>query len=194
MSEFSIYLTLGAEHITDPRGYDHILFIIALAATYMLKDWRPVAVLVTAFTIGHSITLVMATLDLVQVSSEWIEFLIPLTIFLTCVFNYFQTFDENKKPSSLNRYLIALSFGLIHGLGFSNFLRGLLGKETSIIEPLLAFNIGLELGQLAIVFGTLTVTSVFVTLLRVKRREWMLLLTGAAGGMSIIMMLERLPF
>lgn len=194
MSEFSVYLSLGLDHITDLQGYDHILFIVALAAIYLLKDWKQVAVLVTAFTIGHSVTLALATLDAVNVSSEWIEFLIPITIFLTCIFNYFQKFERRKKPSSGGRYIVALLFGLIHGLGFSNFLRALLGKETSILEPLLAFNIGLELGQLAIVFITLILTSVMVVILNVKRREWMLLLSGAAGGISFIMILERLPF
>ncbi len=194
MSDFSIYLSLGAEHITDPNGYDHILFIIALAAIYTFREWKQVAILVTAFTIGHSITLALATLQVVSVSSAWIEFLIPVTILLTSIFNYFHKEEANKKSSVGGRYVTALFFGLIHGLGFSNFLRSLLGKETSLFEPLLAFNIGLELGQLLIVAAILLIALLFVGVLQVKRREWVLLLSGAAGGMSLVMMLERIPF
>jgi len=192
MSEFSIYLTLGFEHIADINGYDHILFIIALAAIYQFSDWKKVLVLVTAFTIGHSITLALATLNIVNVDSTWIEFLIPATILLTSIFNYFQS----DKPSSFSqsRYLTALVFGLIHGLGFSNYLRSLLGQEENIFTPLLAFNVGLEIGQILIVFTILILTFIFSNILQVKRREWMLLLSGAAGGVAITMMMERMPF
>lgn len=196
MSEFSTYFWLGITHITDPEGYDHILFIVALTAVYLLKDWRQVFILVTAFTLGHSVTLALATLNLVSVSSAWVEFLIPLSIFITCFFNYFKHFKthQGQKDRSLTRYLVAIFFGLIHGLGFSNFLKALLGSETSIFQPLLAFNLGLEIGQIAIVLASLLLTAIFVSFLKVKRREWMLLLSGAAGGISFLMMLERLPF
>ncbi len=197
MSEFYLYLKLGAEHITDPQGYDHILFIVALAAIYTFREWKPLVLLVTAFTIGHSITLALATLQILTISTEWVEFLIPVTIVLTCVFNYFHKENtRNRRPKGFQvsrRYLAALFFGLIHGLGFSNFLRALLGSESSLVKPLLAFNLGLEFGQLFIVCVLMLCAALFVTVGQMPRREWQLLLSGAAGGISFLMILERLP-
>ncbi|MBT28578.1 HupE/UreJ family protein [Chondrinema litorale] len=190
MSEFQLFLQMGFEHISDPNGYDHILFILALCAVYQPADWKQVLVLVTAFTLGHSITLALATMQLVNVNGELIEFLIPVTIFLTAVFNYFH--DSKKTVQKINqRYFVALFFGLIHGLGFSNYLRSLLGKDESIFTQLLAFNIGLELGQLMIVAIIMLFTFLFGNIGNVKKREWNLLLSGAAGGIAFIMMLER---
>jgi len=193
MSEFQLFLQMGFEHIADVNGYDHILFLVALCAVYQPNDWKKLLILVTAFTIGHSITLALATLQIVNVSSDLIEFLIPVTIFLTAVFNYFH--NDRKKINKMNsRYWVALFFGLIHGLGFSNYLRSLLGKDESIISQLLAFNIGLELGQLMIVFFILVLTFIFIGIGSVKKREWNLLLSGAAGGIALTMMLERSIF
>ncbi len=193
MSEFQLFLQMGFEHIADPKGYDHILFIIALCAVYQPKDWKKLLILVTAFTIGHSVTLALATLQIVNVSSELIEFLIPVTIFLTAIFNYFNNDRKSRKKMS-SRYWLALFFGLIHGLGFSNYLRSLLGKDESIISQLLAFNIGLELGQIMIVVIIFIFTFLFSGIGSVKKREWNLLLSGAAGGIAFTMMLERSVF
>ncbi|MGB3586189.1 MAG: HupE/UreJ family protein, partial [Tunicatimonas sp.] len=151
MSTFSLYFNLGLTHILDILGYDHILFVVALCALYMLRDWRKVLILITAFTIGHSITLALATLNIIQVNVALIEFLIPVTIFITAVSNILRS-QKNVSPSRVQlNYAYALFFGLIHGMGFSNYLRSLLGKEEDITVPLLAFNLGLELGQIVIV-------------------------------------------
>ena len=191
MEAFWVYFQLGFEHISDVNGYDHILFIIALCAVYQIKEWKSLVILITAFTVGHSITLALATLQLISVSSEWVEFLIPVTIFLTCIFNFHYKEKRQRKRRGL-RYWVAVFFGLVHGLGFSNYLRALLGKEESIFSPLLSFNLGLEIGQLMIV-GLLLILSFLFISLKVKQREWLLLLSGAAGGISFIMMLERIP-
>ena len=190
MSEFQLFLQMGFEHISDPNGYDHILFILALCAVYQPKDWKQILVLVTAFTLGHSITLALATLQIVNVSGDVIEFLIPVTILITAIFNYFHHSSRSNQKMN-KRYLVALFFGLIHGLGFSNYLRSLLGKDESIFTQLLAFNIGLELGQLMIVAFILLFTFIFENMGKVKKREWNLLLSGAAGGIAFIMMMER---
>lgn len=196
MNEFSIYLQLGFDHITDPNGYDHIIFITALCAIYQLKDWRKVLILITAFTIGHSITLALATLNYIQYRTEVIEFLIPVTILLTAFTNIFQKsqpeslFTEDIPQTSVPRYLMALFFGLIHGMGFSNYLRSLLGKEASIFKPLLAFNVGLELGQLLIVLIILTISWVLVSVLKVKKHDWKLVLSGAVAGIALILIKE----
>ena len=188
MSDFEIYLPLGFQHITDLKGYDHILFVIALCAIYRLKDWKKVALLVTAFTIGHSITLALATLNFITYSTKLIELLIPITIVLTCLINFFHKSAEYsldvEKPSFF-RYPVAMAFGLIHGMGFSNYLRSLLGTEQSIWQPLLAFNIGLEIGQLVIVVIVLIISSLLLDILRVKKHNWNLILSGIVLGIAL---------
>lgn len=192
MDIFQLYLGLGFEHIADPRGYDHILFVATLCGIYLFPQWKKVLILITAFTIGHSITLALATLKFVHISSDLIEFLIPVTIFITALANILQKQTRFSKRLHLFKYLTAMLFGLIHGLGFSNFLRSLLGMEQSIVKPLLAFNIGLEIGQLAIVAAIMLLAFVFVKILKAPHREWNLVLSGAGLGISLIMSIERL--
>lgn len=194
MSTFQLYLQLGIEHIADFKGYDHILFISTLCAVYLFKQWRQVLVLVTAFTIGHTTTLALATLHIIHFSSKWIEFLIPVTIFLTSVGNMFERNDMVKPGSQHFKYGAAMFFGLIHGLGFSFYLRSLLGIEHSIVLPLFAFNVGIELGQLIIVSFVLTLTFILVNWLKFARREWSLVLSGAGMGISLILISQRIPW
>jgi hypothetical protein len=200
MSEFTLYLQTGLEHILDAKGYDHILFVLALCSIYRVKDYKKLLWLVTAFTIGHSITLALATLKIVTVNSVWIEFLIPITIILTCISNLFytpnQTIGIGREKSDtpfILRYLFALFFGLIHGLGFSNFLLALLGKQASISLPLLAFNIGLEIGQLLIVLVFLFITTVFA-MLGSKQRDFVLVVSGIIVGFSCHLLIEKWIF
>ncbi len=192
MNSFQAYLILGFDHITDLNGYDHILFIVALCAIYHLSEWRRILVLVTAFTIGHSITLAIATLQLFQYRADVIEFLIPVTIFVTAISNLFYRVPKysslsDPAPGQPLRYLFALGFGLIHGLGFSNYLRSLLGKEESIVQPLLAFNIGLELGQLLIVAIFVFLATLVNRIFNTNRRDWNLVLSGAVAGMALML-------
>lgn len=190
MSEFQIYLQLGFDHISDLNAYDHIVFIIALCAAYPLNRWRSVIVLVTAFTIGHSVTLALATLRIILVPTDLVETLILLTILATCLMNVLRPLEGRigRKTS----YGLALFFGLIHGLGFSNYLRALLGMEESIIVPLLSFNIGLEVGQLMIVAIFAAAAFVFLRLLGTPHRQWNLFVSGAAAGVSAMLLLETI--
>lgn len=194
MSLFELYFTLGLQHIADLKGYDHILFILTLCVVYTLKEWKRVLILITAFTIGHSLTLALATLALVRVDGDLIEFLIPLTIFLTALAN---VISRKKQVSPLLHYLkygAALFFGLIHGLGFSNYLRSLLGSENGLVLPLFSFNVGIEAGQILIVAIIMLLTKVVVDFLHFPKREWHVLLSGAGLGVSLILMIERFPF
>lgn len=188
MNDFQIYLKLGFDHITDIKGYDHILFVVALCAIYRIQDWRKVAVLVTAFTIGHSITLALATLRLITYSTSLIEFLIPVTILLTCFINFAHRsadYPSEKENNSFLRYPMALGFGLIHGMGFSNYLRSLLGTEESIIQPLFAFNLGLEFGQLLIVLVILAIGFLFLEIFKIRKHNWNLVLSGIVAGVAL---------
>lgn len=190
MSPFQAYFQLGYQHIADVTAYDHILFIVALCATYLASQWKMILVLVTAFTIGHSITLALATLNIILVSPEIIEFLIPVTILLTAIFNVVRR-EETISPAARRlKYGLALFFGLIHGMGFSNYLRQLLGQEESIWQPLLAFNLGLEFGQILIVLVIMGLSYLFLNKLKVSHRDWNVFVSGAAAGIAVTLMME----
>ena len=188
MTSFELYFKLGLQHILDLQGFDHILFIISLCAVYVARDWVKILLLVTAFTLGHSLTLALATFEVIQIRSEVIEFLIPVTIAFTALLTLIKPKPNSGKGIQLN-YLLALFFGLIHGLGFSNYLRSLLGKEASIWQPLLAFNVGLEVGQIVIVAAFLLITSL-VHLAGMNRKEWTLILSAFILGVACMMLLE----
>jgi hypothetical protein len=193
MNDFSLYFQLGFNHIADLRGIDHILFVAALCLRYQFTDWRKLLVLVTAFTIGHSITLALSVLNIVHYSMKWIEFLIPVTILITAISNAFvKKFVFKSKFPVI--YFLALFFGLIHGLGFSNYLKSLLGKDQQVIGQLLAFNLGLEAGQLLIVTAILLVTFIFLSIFRCNRREYILYFSGGIVAIALQMALERIPF
>jgi hypothetical protein len=197
LSEFLVFLRLGFEHIADIRGYDHILFIVALCAGYEPRHWKKLLILVTAFTVGHSITLALATYRIITINGALVEFLIPLTIFVTGVVNILASSPEGsgmleRKGTRQLQYLLALAFGLIHGMGFSNFLRALLGGEEGIALPLFSFNVGLELGQIMIVLAVLALTFLVVRLARMRRHDWILVLSGATSGIALTLMVERL--
>jgi len=193
MSEFQLYFGLGREHILDYiNGYDHILFVLALCAVYLTRDWKKILILVTAFTIGHSITLALATMQIISVKTELIEFLIPLTIFVTACSNLFRKEESISKQNIQINYFFALFFGLIHGMGFSNYLRALLGKSHSILSPLLAFNLGLELGQIIVVTIFLIISYILVDWLKVSRRDWKMVLSSAIAGIAFILMKDRM--
>lgn len=191
MSQFEIYFQLGKDHILDYKnGYDHILFVVALCALYLMRDWKKVLILVTAFTIGHSITLALATLNIISIDQELIEFLIPVTIFITAVSNIFRSTEPSDRTTYIN-YGYALFFGLIHGLGFSNYLRAMLGKDRNIVSQLFAFNLGLELGQIIIVSIFLILSFILVDLFTVNRRDWKLVLSAAIAGMALLLMNDK---
>lgn len=194
MSIFNFYFKIGINHITDLAGYDHILFLITLSAVYSVLQWRQLLVLITAFTIGHSITLALSILNIILIPSKIIEFLIPATIFITSVTNFFQKNDTVSSKIQKLKYVTAMFFGLIHGMGFSNFLRGMLSSEQSLLKPLFAFNLGLEAGQFMIVLGFIIASIILQKYVAIKEREWNLVFSGAGFGISILLMIERYPF
>ena len=192
MQDFWLYFGLGKDHIADLQGYDHILFVAALCLRYLFRDWKKVLILITAFTIGHSITLALSVLNVVNISTAWIEFLIPVTIVFTALSNVWEKKFEFKTKFPLI-YFLALFFGLIHGLGFSNYLKSLLGKSSSIAGELLAFNLGLEAGQLLIVAAIMLISWIVVQAMQMQRREWLLFASGGIFCLSLLMVIERFP-
>lgn len=191
MQDFPLYFELGWQHILDWKGYDHILFVMVLCGTYLLSDWRKVLILVTAFTVGHSITLALSVFKLIHVNTALIEFLIPVTILITASSNILA---GKSKPKGMQvKYVLALFFGLIHGLGFSNYLNSLLGKSTNIVAELFAFNIGLEAGQIIIVISILLISFILINIFKIKRWDWNFFLSSATFGISFVMAAERWP-
>lgn len=192
MNDFSLYFSTGWFHVISVNALDHILFIVALAAIYLIGNWKQVLVLVTAFTIGHSLTLALSVFDIIRVNDEWVEFLIPCTIIATAVFNFFVK-DFSPRSLRLN-YFLALFFGLIHGMGFANSIRFMLAKDQQLWLPLLSFNLGLEVGQIALVSIILCAGYLLVTKIKLKRSWWVIGLSGFCLLIAVQMAVERFPF
>ena len=187
MPEFIVYLKLGWFHIADFSAYDHMLFLLALCGVYQLRQYKTLIGLITAFTLGHSITLALAANHLVVFSASVIEFLIPTSILFTALFNVF-VIAKNIKEQLIVKYVVTTFFGLIHGLGFSNYLSQLLGNESSIIKPLFAFNVGIEVGQLLIVTVILLVAWVMNSLLQSRFKYYQYAISSFAGVIAIYLM------
>jgi hypothetical protein len=192
MSDFAFYFEMGWQHIISADALDHQLFILALACVYSIKDIKQVLILVTAFTIGHSLTLALSVLDIIRFSGKWVEFLIPCTIFITALNNVLQIGSAGK--SARINYYLALCFGLIHGMGFANAVRIMLAKDQTIALGLFGFNVGLEAGQIFVVAIILILGILFLNVFKIKRRDWIFFLSAGVFALSLKMALERLPF
>lgn len=191
MNDLAFYFKEGWQHIISFNALDHQLFIIALAAIYILKDWKKVLVLVTAFTIGHSLTLALSIYDVIRANEKWVEFLIPITIIITAIFNYFIK-DFNKESLQLN-YFFALFFGFIHGLGFANSIRFMLASNQKIGAGLLGFNLGLEAGQIVCVTIILLSAYLVINIVGLKRTWWIYILSTITILWAVKFAVERIP-
>ena len=200
MSVFSTYLQLGFLHICSWQATDHLTFLLALCAPYVLADWRRVVALVTSFTLGHSLTLALATLGVVGTNKPLIEALIPVTIIITALVDMQQAGPALARPGRLRPRpvvwaapnALAAAFGLIHGLGFSNYLRELLGTQRRPVLELLSFNLGVELGQLLVVAIILLLGFVVLRGFGAARRDWVLTTSGAALGVAVLLLVQLL--
>lgn len=191
MQDLGFYFDLGWHHIISWDALDHMLFVLALSAIYLIGNWRQVLVLVTAFTIGHSLTLALSVYDIIRVSNKWVEFLIPCTIIITSLFNFL---EKDFEPKSLRvNYFLALFFGLIHGLGFANAIRFMLANDQSIGWSLFGFNIGLEAGQIVVVLSILLVSCGIVNKAGFSRKWWVWSLSIFAFCIATKMAWERFP-
>ncbi len=191
MDQFTIYFLMGFEHISNFKGYDHMLFIITLCAVYHLTDFKKVTILVTAFTLGHTITLALSAFKIIIANEQLIEILIPCTILCTSITNLFYKSTLNKTSLPYN-YILALIFGFIHGMGFSNYFNALMEDNSTIIFPLFAFNLGIEIGQLGIVLAFFIVYFLFQKIKKIEHYNWIVFFSGAGAGISIIMIIERI--
>ena len=192
LQDFIFYFKLGWEHIISLDALDHQLFILALIAIYSYTNIKQVLILVTAFTIGHSATLLLSVLDVIRFDSAWVEFLIPCTIVITAVSNLFRK-DFDMKSVRIN-YVLALGFGLIHGMGFANSIRMMLAKDQNMGWGLFGFNVGLEAGQIFMVLIILIITFLTFNYTKIKRISWVLFISAAVFSLALKMALDRIPF
>jgi hypothetical protein len=192
MNDFVFYFKIGWEHIINWSAVDHLFFIAALAAIYMLKDWRQVLILITAFTIGHAITLVLSAKNIIEVNNRLIEFLIPCTIVITAVSNLFL---KNFTPRSIRiNYFLALFFGLIHGLAFAQTLKWMIAGDQNFWTAWLSFSVGLELGQILVVLIILLLAQILVGYLKLSRKYWVTIVSVMVLGLALKMAIERWPW
>ncbi|MFZ9980602.1 MAG: HupE/UreJ family protein [Cyclobacteriaceae bacterium] len=193
MDQFSLYFSIGKDHILDlSQGLDHILYVVALTASARPTDWKKILVLITGFTVGHSVTLALSTLNIISVPSGPVEFLITVTICVTAFLNIFSSEKtaDTKRPVLI--YGITIFFGLIHGLGFSNMLRALVTGSGSIPLPLFAFNVGLEFGQIIVVAIFTTLAFFSTEKAGINRRDWKMVLSSMIAGMALLLLQDRI--
>ena len=191
MSEFMLYMQIGLKHVLDINAYDHILFLTALVVPYHFKDWKKTLILVSTFTLGHTLALVMAVFDMVKINVNLVEFLIPITILCTAVYNLFNSGKGSGKSGISVAVFITLFFGIIHGLGFSNYFNSILaGSAGDKILPLLEFALGIELAQLAVVITVLLISFIMQYLIRNSKRNWVLITSSIIIGIVIPMLIE----
>lgn len=192
IDSFLLYLSLGWEHIISTDALDHQLFILALIAAFSFDDWRKLLILITAFTVGHSITLAISLMDFFRIPTAVVEFVIPVTIAITALYNII-TRKKSQQLTKIN-YVLALVFGLVHGLGFANTARAAISSEDSLLMPLLGFNIGLELGQIILVLVILILHFFAISLFRVNKKDWVMFISSGVFALSVQMALERWVF
>ena len=190
MNEFSLWFFTGIQHICDLKAYDHICYVLVLCIPFPLKEWKKLLLAVTAFTIGHSLTLLLSVTEIIRPPSYLIELLIPLTILFSCITNIINR--KNNHPSLTANYVAALLFGFIHGMGFSYLLKSMLGINESLLFPLFSFNLGIEIGQLIIVATTLVLIVVLTKIFYIKRADYIFFTSTAIFGIALMLFLERL--
>ncbi|AXB55543.1 HupE/UreJ family protein [Flavobacterium fluviale] len=191
MSQFWIYFQIGLKHVLDINAYDHVLFLIALTVPYLFKDWKRIFLLVSLFTIGHTLALILSVYGIITIKVDLVEFLIPITILITALYHLFTAGKTSKNDGVNLVFFITLFFGIIHGLGFSNYFKTILGgSATSKLLPLGEFALGIEAAQLVVVFVVLVISYIVQTVFRFSKRDWALVMSAFIIGVVIPMIIE----
>ncbi len=191
MSEFWLYFNIGLKHVLDIDGYDHVLFLIALSVPYAFKDWQRVLILVSLFTLGHTLALILSVFEVVIIKASLVEFLIPITILITALFHLFTAGKSGKKESITFVAFVTLFFGIIHGLGFSNYFKSILpGNNTDKLIPLLEFALGIEAAQIIVVLIVLLLSYIVQTFFRFSKRDWTLVMSAFVVGVVLPMIIK----
>jgi HupE / UreJ protein len=194
MSEFFVYFQVGLHHILDINGYDHLLFLLVMAVPYAFKDWKRVLLLISLFTIGHTLSLLLSIFDIIVIKGKIIELLIPITILICALINFFKTGKTNKSESISIIGFITLFFGIIHGLGFSTYIKAILsGEPTDKLLPTLEFAIGIEAAQLLIALSVLLISFIAQSFFRFSRRDFILVTSSFVIGIVVPLVIKN-PF
>jgi len=191
MEQLKLFFELGLTHVLDINGYDHVLFLVVLAAPYLFSNWKKVLFLVTVFTVGHSISLILSSYKFVSVNSDLVEFVIPVTIAITALFNIMTSGKMVQKTKIGLLFFITLLFGVIHGLGFSNYFKMIVGSADYKFIPLIEFALGVELAQVIVVVVVLLLSSAAQNILNISKKDWVLVLSSVTLGLVIPMLLSR---
>lgn len=191
LENFWFNVEYGMNHVLDINAYDHVLFLIVLTIPYLFKDWKRVLILVSVFTLGHTLSLALAAYGAITISASLVEFLIPLTILIVALFNVFTAGKGAKKEKIGVLFISTLFFGLIHGLGFGREFKMFIGSTESKLMPLIEFALGIEIAQVIIVFVVLFLGFVFQTVFRFSKRDWIMVVSSVVVGLVIPMLLNN---
>lgn len=191
MENLMFYLQQGFFHVLDWNAYDHMLFLVALTAIYTFSDWKRILFLVTLFTIGHTLTLLLAAYNIISIKTVYIEFLIAATIFITALFNIFTARKSSKKGKFGINLFFAFFFGLIHGLGFAGYFRMIVAANEDKLLPLLQFALGIEGAQIVVVILILILAFAFQTVFRFSKRDWVLVISSLIMGIIIPILIKN---
>lgn len=190
LDTFWFNMRYGMNHVLDINAYDHVLFLLVLTVPYMFKDWKRVLLLVTMFTLGHTLSLVMAVYGIITVNAKLVEFLIPITILVVALYNVFTAGKKAPTEKVGILFLSTLFFGLIHGLGFAREFKMFVGRSDSKLLPLVEFALGIELAQVIIVFVVLFLGFLCQTIFRFSKRDWVVVLSAIVVGLVIPMLIH----
>jgi hypothetical protein len=191
MPDFWLYFSIGLNHVLDVHAYDHVLFLTALIVPYTFKDWKKVLLLVTLFTIGHTTALILSVYGVVTINSAIVEFLIPITILATALYNLFTASRKKVKTDNINFVAFTtLFFGIIHGLGFSNYFKIVIAGSESKLLPLLEFALGIEGAQITVVVTVLLLSYLVINVLKQSKREWLLVTSAFVAGVVVPMIID----
>lgn len=191
MSDFWIYFEVGMRHVLNLFSYDHVMFLIALSVPYVFKDWKKVLLLVSLFTVGHTLAMLLSVYEIIVVKVDIIEFLIPITILITAFFHLFTAGKSSKNESISVIGVITLFFGIIHGLGFATYFKSIIGGASgSKLLPLLEFATGIEVAQVIVVLVSLIAAYCVQTLFRFSKRDWTLVMSSFVIGVVLPMIIE----
>lgn len=192
MSDFWIFFKVGLNHVLDIHGYDHLLFLIALTVPYVAKDWKKILILVSFFTLGHTLSLLLSVFNVVSVKAIFVELLIPITIFIAALFNIVMAGKSAKNGNMTFVASVTVFFGIIHGLGFSNYFNSILpGKQIDKLAPLCEFAFGIESAQIVVVIGVLILAFIAQTLFRFNKRDFILIMSSFVIGVIVPILIEN---
>ncbi len=191
MQEFWIFFQLGLKHVLNLQGYDHALFLIALTVPYAFKDWTRILILVSIFTLGHTLALLLSVFNIIVVKTNIVEFIIPITILITALYNLFTAGKTSKNNSITFIGFVTLFFGVIHGLGFASYFKPLLsGEAIDKLPNLLEFSLGIEIAQIIVVLAVLLLSFVVQTLFRFNKRDFTLVMSAFVIGVVIPLLID----